>query len=826
MQDDRDEKIFSATEEKTPVAFSDWTQKLKFDRSFTAKLILSDEKVKEYYADIASAILSYKQINSSTNWSGVSFRRGRERFAYISLVGKTLQLYLAVEPEKIESGRYKAKDVSLVKAKASTPSMLKIRSDGAKKHAVKLIADLAEKYGFTVREQSVGVKSALFKKDSFNNLVTRGLIRIVRKGSGESAATVETPSRVNRRVDDKLGVFADTAETIDSLTARHPVYDRILSLLAEGNATARLSRKLVLRSVDEIWVRAIEDCLPSLDELIRNPNHVIAETEEVLPIEKTKRVSGRSIAHLCRHTDYLKVQGDGELTPTKMLNVFREDSLLTYENKFLNTLISRLYSFVNARYKVAKEYGADERLDSFEYENSFNHGDAKAKIKISVEYSERNLDSDVKNILTDSGLWKRVERLQGIVLGYANSTFAKSMGRNYVRPPIMRTNAIIKNKYFRECLALWEFVESYDDAGYGILVEDRAQEPTDEFVKEAYGIAAMQYALFRHNMEYGFDEEVESESVTPTFALEEARRKPFEETLVEETSHVDYNDDLTFALRVALLADERYVDRGEVKTFLNKTFHAKLSGADYETKSAYAEIVNKFNEYAKVRVRRGNKYASVYGGRRVLARITLVGKTLKLYAAIAPEDMPSKYNAVDVSDKRVFADTPSCVKVKSKRGLKYAKEIIDFLAEDYGLDYAKTSAAIETADDYPTIPLAEMLQRGWVSFAKRRDFARDKAINVSFGSSKSQVTARAYEESTRLAVKEPNTRAEDVAIGEVAASDALSTQEGRALAREISSFIRPTADYSNPTEYGVDSADEFIKDAMQEEERTGDDEDR
>ena len=39
-----------------------------------------------------------------------------------------------------------------------------------------------------------------------------------------------------------------------------------------------------------------------------------------------------------------------------------EDSLLTYENKFLNTLINRLYMFVNKRYKVAKEYGVENAI--------------------------------------------------------------------------------------------------------------------------------------------------------------------------------------------------------------------------------------------------------------------------------------------------------------------------------------------------------------------------------------------------------------------------------------------------------------------------------
>lgn len=38
----------NAAEAKSSAAFSDWTQKLRFDRSFSAKLILSDPKIKEY----------------------------------------------------------------------------------------------------------------------------------------------------------------------------------------------------------------------------------------------------------------------------------------------------------------------------------------------------------------------------------------------------------------------------------------------------------------------------------------------------------------------------------------------------------------------------------------------------------------------------------------------------------------------------------------------------------------------------------------------------------------------------------------------------------
>ena len=47
------------------------------------------------------------------------------------------------------------------------------------------------------------------------------------------------------------------------------------------------------------------------------------------------------------------------------------------------------------------------------------------------------------------------------------------MGKNYVRPPIMHTNAINKNRDLRQCVALWEFIESYEGAGYELSVSER-----------------------------------------------------------------------------------------------------------------------------------------------------------------------------------------------------------------------------------------------------------------------------------------------------------------------------------------------------------------
>lgn len=140
-------------------------------------------------------------------------------------------------------------------------------------------------------------------------------------------------------------------------------------------------------------------------------------------------------------------------------------------------------SFIGKRAKIAEEAGADEKLENFEFESAFEHGEGRGRIKIEVEYSERNTEETARKPFLGTGLWHRVQRLNEIVSGYMQSSFVKAMDKNYIRPPVMRTNAILKNKYFNECLALWEFIESYEDAGYGITVSETVKDIPDEYVK-------------------------------------------------------------------------------------------------------------------------------------------------------------------------------------------------------------------------------------------------------------------------------------------------------------------------------------------------------
>lgn len=56
-----------------------------------------------------------------------------------------------------------------------------------------------------------------------------------------------------------------------------------------------------------------------------------------------------------------KVNEDGTVIPNHLLNVYKEESLNTYENRFICTLITELQRFINKRFEVIFDTSQDER---------------------------------------------------------------------------------------------------------------------------------------------------------------------------------------------------------------------------------------------------------------------------------------------------------------------------------------------------------------------------------------------------------------------------------------------------------------------------------
>lgn len=286
--------------------------------------------------------------------------------------------------------------------------------------------------------------------------------------------------------------FQSAFDTMDE----NDVYVDMNRLMGLGRFNISMNRKLMEKSIDVSWVEAIEDGIIHVDNVIRNPGRTIVDVEEIVPIALSKKITVESIKHLAQHTDLIQSVDEkkGTITPSKVLNVHKEESLSTYENRFVNTLIDRLYIFIMTRYQKLSEIEKDEEVYAMEAESKINDENGNSfNVKIAID-TKRSLEAT-----NDSGytIWQRVEKLKKTIEGYKGSELCTSLGNNFVQPPIMRTNALMKNVDLKACLALWQYILSYDKVGYEINVEDTALNPNKEYVEDLGKTMACNLVLFK-----------------------------------------------------------------------------------------------------------------------------------------------------------------------------------------------------------------------------------------------------------------------------------------------------------------------------------------
>ena len=188
------------------------------------------------------------------------------------------------------------------------------------------------------------------------------------------------------------------------------------SLLHSSKNTFAMNRRLMAKAIDVTWVEAIENGLVHLDNVLRSPSRTIEDVEEVVPIALSRKITVESVKHLAQHTDLIQSidKKSGKITPSKILNVHKEESLMTYENKFINTLVDRLYIFINTRYEKLAQVARDEEVFSLGYDSFLDDGaGGKMKIEVKLE-STSSLDSYDKSGFT---VWQRVEKLKKAIQG-------------------------------------------------------------------------------------------------------------------------------------------------------------------------------------------------------------------------------------------------------------------------------------------------------------------------------------------------------------------------------------------------------------------------
>lgn len=159
----------------------DFVNMMRYDRSFIARIIQSTDEQKAFYGAVRSALLSYRRVNSNIAWGAERFHKGRETIARFKIRGKTLVLYLALDPATHEYSVYHHKDVSDNKSLSGTPMMIKIMSPRGVKKAIRLIDEMLEARDgvkFKVPERDY---AAMYPYETITELIEDGLVKDVKK---------------------------------------------------------------------------------------------------------------------------------------------------------------------------------------------------------------------------------------------------------------------------------------------------------------------------------------------------------------------------------------------------------------------------------------------------------------------------------------------------------------------------------------------------------------------------------------------------------------------------------------------------------------------
>ena len=159
----------------------DFANMMKYNRSFIARIIQGTDEQKNYYGQVKTALLSYKKVNSNVAWGAERFNKGRETIARFKIRGKTLCLYLALDPDAYATSVYHHSDVSDNKSMHGTPMMVKIKSPLGVKKAIRLIDDMLAKRNGEKHHVAERDYAAMYPYETIEELIEDGLVKDVNK---------------------------------------------------------------------------------------------------------------------------------------------------------------------------------------------------------------------------------------------------------------------------------------------------------------------------------------------------------------------------------------------------------------------------------------------------------------------------------------------------------------------------------------------------------------------------------------------------------------------------------------------------------------------
>ncbi len=277
-----------------------------------------------------------------------------------------------------------------------------------------------------------------------------------------------------------------------------------MNVLKSGNTTLYQKERRERRVFDDAWMSAVEAAVPVIDKITRSPRENLKQMQMVVPIERAKKTDKDTVRHLAANTQLIKsISREGVVTPSKVQTSYNESDYGTYENRFLKTLVDKLFVFIEKRYDIIVKKMHTEYVNFLNVKSNVNWESANIDFDVTLKINQTLPEDEVDK--KNQELLDRMTALRTSITNFKMSLFMNQM-REFapVNPPIMKTNILMKNADFKQCYNLWLMMDSLDQVGFDIDVFERDVEFEDQYLERLQNALMVMYATVADNQKDEF----------------------------------------------------------------------------------------------------------------------------------------------------------------------------------------------------------------------------------------------------------------------------------------------------------------------------------
>lgn len=332
-------------------------------------------------------------------------------------------------------------------------------------------------------------------------------------------------------------IYKKYTKSIIRSLASTEFYEFFMDMISHAENSFQFSNRKVVKSVDVVWVDAVEAALKALRNIIESPRNIIREEEIIVNIANAKKTNSDVVRHLSQHGSLIEDfdYKTGDVKPSKVMQKLRDDSSDIYENRLVFTTLENAYHFVKIRHDAIFEVMGDEFGANLKMQSDMESASETVHMDMNLHIKEKEgiLETDEKN----GNVFSRISRIYRVLAMFMNTPFAKELSKApRVKGNVVKTNVLKKNPDYKGAVALYDFLRKYDDIGYAISVVEQNPVISETFQRDIYHGIMYNYIILK-----GYLEDAEDRKLPAPMREKKKTIKPkFIREIIEELTE-DYD---------------------------------------------------------------------------------------------------------------------------------------------------------------------------------------------------------------------------------------------------------------------------------------------